>query len=131
MADKMSFELVSPERKLAEGEADMVIIPGMEGDLGAMPGHAPFLTTLRPGLVTVTDGSSSTEYFVTGGFAEVSPAGAAVLAEEAVERSALDRAFLDAKIEAATKAVETAGDDNRQAAGQRLNDLQTVAEQLL
>ncbi|MGB0505690.1 MAG: F0F1 ATP synthase subunit epsilon [Pikeienuella sp.] len=131
MADKMTFELVSPERKLAEGEADMVIIPGMEGDLGAMPGHAPFLTTLRPGLVTVTDGSNTTEYFVTGGFAEVSPAGTAVLAEEAVERSALDREFLDAKIAAATSAVEAAGDDNRQAAGQRLNDLQTVAEQLL
>jgi F-type H+-transporting ATPase subunit epsilon len=131
MADKMTFELVSPERKLATGEADMVIIPGMDGDLGAMPGHAPFLTTLRPGLVTVTDGSNTTEYFVTGGFAEVSPTGAAVLAEEAVERSALDRAFLDAKIAAATSAVETAGDDNRQAASQRLDDLRTVAEQLL
>ena len=69
MADKMSFTLVSPERQLASGEADMVVIPGMEGDLGAMPGHAPFLTTLRPGLVTVTDGGSVTEYFVTGGFA--------------------------------------------------------------
>ena len=131
MADKMTFELVSPERKLASGEAEMVVIPGMEGDLGALPGHAPFLTTLRPGLVTVTDGGSTTEYFVTGGFAEISPDGAAVLAEEAVERSKLTREFIDAKIEAAESALEHASDETRMAAGQRLNDMKTVAEQLV
>ena len=131
MADKLSFELVSPERKLATGEADMVIIPGMEGDLGAMPGHAPFLTTLRPGLVTVTDGSETSEYFVTGGFAEISGEGAAVLAEEAVTKDELTREYLDGKIEAAQSAFEAAGDDTRQAAGQRLDDFKAAAEQLL
>lgn len=131
MADKMSFELVSPERKLATGEADMVIIPGMEGDFGAMPGHAPFLTTLRPGLVTVTDGSETTEFFVTGGFAEISDAGAAVLAEEAVTKAELNRDYLDAKIEAAQAALEAAGDEGRQAAGQRLGDFKAAADSLL
>ena len=131
MADKMTFELVSPERQLASAEADMVVIPGMEGDLGALPGHAPFLTTLRPGLVTVTNGSETTEYFVTGGFAEISNEGAAVLAEEAVERSGLTQEFIDGKIAAAEAALESVGDDGRQAAGQRLNDLKTVAEQLV
>ena len=130
MADKMSFSLVSPERKLADGEADMVVIPGMEGDLGALPGHAPFLTTLRPGLVVVTNGSETTEYFVTGGFAEVSDEGAAVLAEEARERAEVSADWLNEKIAAAESALEAAGDDSRQAAGQRLDDFRAVAQQL-
>ena len=130
MADKMSFSLVSPERKLADGEADMVVIPGMEGDLGALPGHAPFLTTLRPGLVVVTNGSETTEYFVTGGFAEVSDEGAAVLAEEARERAEVSADWLNEKIAAAETALEAAGDESRQAAGQRLDDFRAVAQQL-
>ena len=131
MADKMTFELVSPERKLATGEADMVTVPGMNGDLGAMPGHAPFLTTLRPGVVTVVNGSETTEYFVTGGFAEISPEGAAVLAEEAVERSALTADYLDARVTAAETALEGATDENRQAVGLRLDDLRAMRAQLV
>lgn len=126
MADKMSFTLVSPERQLASGEADMVVIPGMEGDLGAMPGHAPFLTTLRPGLVTVTDGGSATEYFVTGGFAEVSPEGVAILAEEAKERAEVSADWLTAKMDDAAKALEGASDDTRRAAQQLVDDLKAV-----
>ena len=83
MADTLKFELVSPERKLASAEADAVTIPGMEGDLTAMPAHAPFLTTLRPGFVVVRNGANQTRYFVTGGFAEVSDRGLTVLAESA------------------------------------------------
>lgn len=131
MADKMTFELVSPERQLASAEADMVVIPGMEGDFGALPGHTPFMTTLRPGLVTVTNGSDTMEYFVTGGFAEVSNEGAAVLAEEAVERSGLTKEFIDGKITAAEAALESASEENRQAAGQRLNNLKAAAEHLI
>ena len=126
MADKMSFTLVSPERQLASGEADMVVIPGMEGDLGAMPGHAPFLTTLRPGLVTVTDGGSATEYFVTGGFAEVSPEGVAILAEEAKERVEVSADWLTAKMDDAAKALEGASDDSRRAAQQLVDDLKAA-----
>lgn len=131
MAEKMTFELVSPERQLASSEADMVVIPGMEGDFGALPGHTPFMTTLRPGLVTVTNGSDTTEYFVTGGFAEVSNEGAAVLAEEAVERSSLTKEFIEGKITAAEAALESVSDENRQAAGQRLNNLKAAADQLV
>ncbi len=131
MAEKMTFELVSPERQLASSEADMVVIPGMEGDFGALPGHTPFMTTLRPGLVTVTNGSDTTEYFVTGGFAEVSNEGAAVLAEEAVERSSLTKEFIEGKITAAEAALESVSDENRQAAGQRLNNLKAAADHLV
>ena len=83
MADTMQFDLVSPERKLASLEATSVQIPGMGGDFTAMPQHAPFLTTLRPGVVRVQAGSETVEFVVTGGFAEVSPTAATILAEYA------------------------------------------------
>lgn len=83
----MQFELVSPERKLASVEASEVQIPGMEGDFTAMPDHAPVITTLRPGYLIVVGPSGTEEYFVTGGFAEISSAGTSVLAERAFSRA--------------------------------------------
>lgn len=133
MADKMSFELVSPERRLAAGEADMVTIPGMEGDIGALPGHAPFLTTLRPGVLTVTGGEAEGEYFVTGGFAEITPEGVAILAEETLARADLDREFLDQRIATArTELDEIDSQDHhgQRTASQRLNDLLTAVEHM-
>jgi len=94
MADMLNFELVSPERKLASTEAEAVTIPGMLGDLTAMANHAPFLTNMRPGYVVVRNGTAETGYFITGGFAEISDNTVSVLAEEAVERASVDRAFL-------------------------------------
>ncbi|MEM7546770.1 MAG: F0F1 ATP synthase subunit epsilon [Pseudomonadota bacterium] len=127
MADKLSFELVSPERKLSTGEVDLVVIPGMEGEIGIMPDHAPFLTTLRPGIVTVKDGGEVSEFFVTGGFAEISASGAAVLAEEAVQRAELNREWFDGKIATAQSTLEAAGEETKQAAAQRLADFEIAA----
>ena len=129
MADGLTFELVSPERKLASAEAEAVTIPGMEGDLTAMANHAPFLTTLRPGWVVVRDGSNETRYFVTGGFAEISDNTVSVLAEQATEDSAVDQDLLSRLVSEAEKALADASDDRRQAAQQRLNDLSTFAGQ--
>ena len=122
----LTFELVSPERKLASTEADAVTIPGAEGDLTAMPGHAPFLTTLRPGPVVVRSGSNETRYFVTGGFAEISQDVVSVLAERGIEAEQADAAFLDERIADAEKALEDAPAERRQAAQQRLADFQSV-----
>lgn len=132
MADAITFELVSPEKKLASAEAKMVVIPGMEGDLGAMPDHAPFLTTLRPGVVKVeTTSGGVDEYVVTGGFAEISENSASVLAEEAMERAKLTREFLDAKIAEAEEALAgSKGTDRYTAAAQRLNDFRGLAQVL-
>ncbi len=132
MADAITFELVSPEKKLASAEARMVVIPGMEGDLGAMPDHAPFLTTLRPGVVKVeTTGGQTEEYVVTGGFAEISENTASVLAEEALVRSALTREYLDAKIAEAEEILAVAkGTERYTAAAQRLNDFRGLAQVL-
>jgi F-type H+-transporting ATPase subunit epsilon len=121
MADKMQFDLVSPERKLASAEASMITIPGVEGDLSALPGHAPFLTTLRPGVVAVHDGGVE-EYVVTGGFAEISPEGVSVLAEEALTKADVTSDWVNEKIAAAEKALEEVAEDGRAAAALRLND---------
>ena len=83
-AGKVSFELVAPERILAREAADMVVIPGAEGDFGVLPEHAPFLSLLRPGVIATYEGDRVTgRIFVAGGFAEVNPAGCIVLAEHA------------------------------------------------
>ena len=128
MADALTFELVSPERKIASAEAESVTIPGMEGDLTAMADHAPFLTTLRPGYVVVRNGSNEDQYFVTGGFAEISNNTVSVLAELAMEGAAIDPEWLDERIKEAEEALAAAGEDRKQATQQRLNDLITLRQ---
>ncbi|SET39950.1 ATP synthase F1 subunit epsilon [Oceanicella actignis] len=130
MADKMQFDFVSPERRLVSAEVDRVAIPGMEGDLTALPNHAPLLTTLRPGVVRAYEGGSVMEYVVTGGFAEISPAGAQVLAEEAVPREEVTREWLDAAIKDAEEALAVSGEKARALAALRVNDLKALGGQL-
>ncbi|MEL7541513.1 MAG: ATP synthase F1 subunit epsilon, partial [Pseudomonadota bacterium] len=85
MADKLHFSLVSPARELFSGEVDHVIAPGSDGEFGVLVNHAPFMTTLKNGVVRVEDGGETTmRLFVRGGFADVTPAGLTILAEEAV-----------------------------------------------
>ena len=99
MADKVAFELVSPERLLISADVDMVVIPGSEGDFGVLPGHAPLISSVRPGVIRIHDqGQVSDRIFIKGGFAEVTPEGCTVLAEEAVPISELDRAGLEQRI---------------------------------
>jgi F-type H+-transporting ATPase subunit epsilon len=85
MADKLHFSLVAPEREVFAGEVDRVDAPGIEGDFGVLAGHAPFMTALREGRVTVVNGASTRVFDVQGGFADVTPAGLTILAEHAVE----------------------------------------------
>lgn len=83
----VQFDLVSPERRLASVEAVEVQIPGADGDMTAMAGHAPTITTLRPGILTVKHAGGADDYVVTGGFAEITADGISVLAEQALLRS--------------------------------------------
>ncbi|MEM7745152.1 MAG: ATP synthase F1 subunit epsilon [Pseudomonadota bacterium] len=126
MADTLTFELVSPEKKLASADAEAVTIPGMQGDLTAMADHAPFLTTLRPGYVVIRNGASEERFFVTGGFAEISDNTVSVLAEMALADADVTSEWLDARIAEAEKSVEDAGEDRIQLERQRLADLQTL-----
>ena len=83
----LHFELVTPERLLRSEEVAMVVVPGSEGDFGVLAGHAPFMTGLREGQVTILDGGSSRVFDIHGGFADVTPQGLTILAEHAVEAS--------------------------------------------
>ena len=98
MADKLQFELVSPEKLLLSEAVGMVVVPGAEGNFGVLPGHALFISTVRPGIIDVyEDKTVSERIFVSGGFAEVTPERCTVLADEAVPLSSLDRATADAE----------------------------------
>ena len=100
MAETMQFDLVSPERRLASGQVTSVQIPGVEGDLTAMPGHMPLITTLRPGVLRVSSEDGDQDYVVTGGFAEIGE-GLSVLAEKAVLRSEMTQETFAAMLEEA------------------------------
>lgn len=104
MADTMQFDLVSPERRLASLQVISVLIPGADGDMTVYRDHAPVITTLRPGVMTVTSASGTTDYAVSGGFAEISAEGTSVLAEKAMPISEFKAADIDALVAEATEA---------------------------
>jgi F-type H+-transporting ATPase subunit epsilon len=96
MADSVEFELVSPERLLLSKSVEMVVVPGTEGDFGVLPRHAPFISTIRPGIIRVYEGGQVTDQiFVAGGFAEVTGTRCTVLAEEALPVADIDRAAVE------------------------------------
>jgi len=132
VADKVTFELVSPERLLLSVKADMVVVPGEEGDFAVLPGHQPMISTLRPGSIDVYEAGDkiSSRIFVAGGFAEVSLDRLTVLAEEAKRFEEVDRAKLPGQIEAAKAAVGEAGSDEIKlaAAEGQLAYLEHIAE---
>ena len=98
----MALEIISPERLLLDRDVDMVVIPGTEGDLGILPGHAKLITGLRGGLVDLYENGARTErYFVTGGFAEVTEDRCSVLADSITKQSDLNTTAAE---EALTKA---------------------------
>jgi F-type H+-transporting ATPase subunit epsilon len=107
----LHFEFVSPERVLFSGDVDQVDLPGSEGDMGIFAGHAPLVTSLRPGIVTVIRDSKREPYVVVGGFAEVGPSGLTVLADKAVARANFDVATLATEIKDAEEDVADAKDD--------------------
>jgi F-type H+-transporting ATPase subunit epsilon len=100
MADKIAFDLVSPERLLLSDRAEMVTVPGSEGDFGVLAGHMPVISTLRPGVVDIRGGDTSGDcrFFVLGGFAEASAAKLTVLAEEAIPMARIDAPLLEQRI---------------------------------
>lgn len=130
MATTMQFDLVSPERKLVSVQASSVQIPGIHGDFTAMPNHAPFLTTLRPGVIKVTAPGEVTEYVVTGGFAEVSPEATTILAELAMPRSEASLDLISELTREAEAGVADASESDKIAAGQRLRDVNQLKSAL-
>lgn len=107
------FELVSPECLLKDTTAGMVIVPGMDGDFGVLPGHSPMMSTIRPGLVEIheTESSEVERLFVKGGLAQVTPTGLTILAEEIIHLGDVDLGDLADNIVAARQDLDAAVDD--------------------
>lgn len=110
MAGTLQFDLVSPERRLASASVTEVQIPGADGDLTAMEGHAPTITTLRPGILRAVGANGAKAFVVTGGFAEITAAGVSVLAERAVPLEEANAALFDTLIAEAREAAAGIGD---------------------
>jgi F-type H+-transporting ATPase subunit epsilon len=121
MAGTLQFDLVSPERRLASFAASEVQIPGADGDLTAMEGHAPTITTLRPGVLKVISAEGSKSFVVTGGFAEISATSISVLAERAIPVEELNAVLMDQLIADASEATAVAVD--KDAADKAMADL--------
>ena len=102
MADRVQFELVTPERLVLSTMVEMVVVPGTEGNFGVLPGHAPLISTIRPGMIEIYDTrpTISDRIFVVSGIAEVTPERCTVLAEEAMSPASLDRAAVEAELQA-------------------------------
>ena len=108
MAEGLKIEIVSPERLLVSQTVQSVSVPGSEGYFTVMADHAPFMTTLRPGFITVTGDNKAEIFFVRGGFADVSPTGLTILAEESVPFTEFDHSDLQAQIKAAEEELARA-----------------------
>jgi F-type H+-transporting ATPase subunit epsilon len=127
MAGKIAFDLVSPERLLLSRSVDMVTVPGTEGYMGVMAGHAPLVTTLRAGMIDMLEDGQDTRFFIRGGFAEVNAEKIIVLAEEAIPFSELDIAVLDQRIsDAQGDEIAAKTDADRAKAAQLVDDLRLV-----
>jgi len=99
MADRLEFELVTPERLLLSEMVEMVVVPGTEGNFGVLPGHAPLISTIRPGMIEIYQGQTVTRrIFIVSGIAEVTPERCTVLADEAVSLDTLDRGSIESDL---------------------------------
>jgi len=120
MAEKLQFELVSPERLVLSEAVEMVVVPGAEGDFGALPHHAPFISVVRPGIIDVHNGGKvSTRIFVAGGFAEVTEDRVTVLAEDAALLSDVTAEAAQNRLAAAQSSLQAAVSPQEKAAAER------------
>ena len=116
MVDAVNFELVSPARLLLSEPVEMVVVPGAQGDFGVLAGHAPLISTVRPGVIHIfAGGSVSSRIFIAGGFAEVTGERCTVLAEEAMPVDELDCATVEQEIRDLSDDLRGARDDAERA----------------
>ncbi|MCI5047237.1 MAG: F0F1 ATP synthase subunit epsilon [Aquisalinus sp.] len=119
MAEKLKFSLVSPERELVARDVDQVVVPGADGDFEVFAKHAPMMSTMLPGIVVVKDGTTEDRIFVRGGFADVTPEGLTVLAEEAIRVEDLKGDLLGEQKNAANNDLQAAQTPEENLAAQR------------
>ena len=131
MADPFQFELVSPERLLISEPVEQVVVPGSEGYFTVLKGHAPFMSTLRPGVIEVSKAGQTDRIFVRGGFADVNIAGLTILAEQAIPLAEVDPAMLAQDVRDAEEDVADAKDPTIRATAElklyQLKEVQTAS----
>jgi F-type H+-transporting ATPase subunit epsilon len=128
MAETFQFDLVSPERRMISGQALEVQVTGTDGDMTIMAGHAPTITTLRPGVMRVKLADGGGDYAVTGGFVEVSSTGVTVLAERAIPVAELTRDVLDKLVAEAANERNHANAEQLDHLAKRVADLAAMAD---
>jgi F-type H+-transporting ATPase subunit epsilon len=129
LAEPFKFDLVAPDRLLVSEEVESVVVPGREGYFTVLARHAPLISTLKPGQIEVKAVSGGTQkFFVSGGFADVSPAGLTILADKAIPLESLGAEHLEAEISAAEANLAAAGEDHerRLVAETKLSELRDV-----
>ena len=124
------FDLVSPEKLAYSGEVDQVDIPGVEGDLGVMAGHAPTVAAIRPGILTITVGGKHEKVIVLGGWAEVNEKGLPVLADVATSLADLDRAAFAEQISEMAENLKEEEGTALDRAIERLDHFKTIQSQV-
>ncbi len=119
MSDKLSFALVSPEREVFHGLVDHVVVPGTEGEFGVSPNHAPVMSMIKPGALRILDEGSERRIFVNGGFADVTPEGLTVLAEEAIDLAEIDVAANEQALKDAQEDLRDSSNESKRAIAER------------
>lgn len=115
----LPLQIVSPAKIVFSGSADMVEVPGTEGDFGVLPGHAPFFSMIRPGVITIHNGGTKEKMFVSGGYADVTPEGATILTDDVRELAKLSMEDALAAVEKATEAALSAQTDLERARAEK------------
>ena len=127
MAGTFKFELVSPERVILSEDAEQVIVPGRDGDFGVLAGHAPVISTLRPGVLDITLPAGKRRVFVKGGFAEVDPSRLTILAQSAIDLDNAGASAISDELASAEGLLSEAKDDQaRMAASEVVEQLRAL-----
>ena len=126
MSDQFNYKLVTPEKIYLEGDAQMVVLPGAEGDLGVLPNHSNIITSLRPGIIKVTNSDQTQSLFVEEGFIKFSDNELLVIAVGLDEEAALNNDFINDKIENYSSALETADETQKMKIQKKIDSLKLL-----
>ena len=126
MSDQFNYKLVTPEKIYLEGDAQMVVLPGAEGDLGVLPNHSNIITSLRPGIIKVTNSDQTQSLFVEEGFIKFSNNELRVIAVGLDEEAALNNDFINDKIENYSSALETADETQKMKIQKKIDSLKLL-----
>ena len=126
MSDQFNYKLVTPEKIYLEGDAQMVVLPGAEGDLGVLPNHSNIITSLRPGIIKVTNSDQTQSLFVEEGFIKFSNNELLVIAVGLDEEAALNNDFINDKIENYSSALEATDEAQKMKIQKKIDSLKLL-----